>query len=77
MKKIYVVMASWNNGRDWLPYLCEDGSIAAYDTRRMAKDAIERCYFETREYARTIKIAHIPRKYFKVVEFSQTEGMEK
>lgn len=76
MKKLYVIMVSWNKGRDWLPYLRDDGGIAAYEMRRMAKEAIERCYFETREYARTIKIAHIPRKYFKVVEFVQTEKQD-
>ena len=75
MKKIYVIMASWNNGRDWLPYLRDDGGIAAYEMRRMAKEAIERCYFKTREYARSLK-AHIPRKCFKVVEFVQTEEIK-
>ena len=77
MKKLYIVMVSWNKGLDWLPFLREDGGVLAYEYKRMAKGAIERCYHKTRECARSLKIAHIPRKYFKVVEFSQTEETEK
>lgn len=76
MKKIYVVMASWNNGRDWLPYWREDGNVYAYEYRHSAIAAMEECYQKRRDECRKLGRKHIPRKYFKVIEFSQTEEIK-
>lgn len=76
MKKLYVVMVSWDKGVSWMPYLREGSGVFAYEYKRMANKTKEKCYQELRDESRKRGLKPIPRKYFKVVEFSQTEEIK-
>ena len=71
--KLYVIMASTNKGKDW--DVCRDRNrcVIVEETWREARKTMERMYRMQREEADMFGLAHIPRKYFKIVEFSPTE----
>lgn len=71
--KLYVIMASTNKGKDW--DVCRDRNrcVIVEETWREARKTMERMYRMQREDADMFGLAHIPRKYFKIVEFFPTE----
>lgn len=71
--KLYVIMASKNKGKDW--DVCRDRNrcVIVEETWREARKTKEKLYYMQREEADMLGLAYIPRKYFKIVEFSPTE----
>lgn len=72
-KTLYVVMASANKGQDYVPCIKRGygGCVIAYETMREAKDEKEKCYLQMREECHRLGVAHIARKYFKIIKFTQ------
>ena len=71
MKKIYVVMASTDKGKNWAICIDKDGGILGDEFRRCAKNRMEEFYQKMKDECHTLKVPHIARKYFKIVEFSE------
>lgn len=71
MKKIYVVMASADKGKNWTICIDKDGGILGDEFKRCAKSRMEESYQKMKAECSRLNVPHIARKYFKVVEFSE------
>lgn len=74
MKKIYVIMASADKGKNWTICIDEDGGIVGEEYERCARYKMEEFYQKMKATCHRLKVPHIARKYFKIVEFSGEEA---
>lgn len=69
LNTIYVIMASTDRGNTYHLCIDDSGSIVASDFKKIAKSMLEYEYQYMKERCKELHISHIPRKFFKIVEF--------
>lgn len=70
--KIYVVIASANKGQDWILCKALYGGILGAEFQKQARDMLEELYQDIKKHGK-----RIPRKYFKIVEYSDNAELLK
>lgn len=73
MKKIYIIMASIDKGKNWTICLDSDGGFLGDEFKHCTKNKMEEFYQKMKATCHRLKVPHIARKYFKIVEFSGEE----
>ena len=72
INKIYVVIASANKGQDWIICKALYGGILGAEFQKQARDMLEKLYQDIKKHGK-----RIPRKYFKIVEYSDNAELLK
>ena len=62
-------MASIDKGKSWTICFDKEGGILGDEFKRCAKRMMEKFYQKMKADCHGIKVPHIARKYFKIVEF--------
>lgn len=68
-KTIYVIMASFNQGRDWAFCLDRAGNIVSCETYKQAQYLQEETYRLLKADAERLHVKHIPRKHFRIITY--------
>lgn len=72
VNKIYVVTASANKGQNWIICKALYGGILGAEFQKQARDMLEELYQDIKKHSKKI-----PRKYFKIVEYSDNTELLK